>query len=231
MNGYTKCGLLKRIPPQFFFVCVCGLVAQPCLSLCNPMDCSWPGSSVHRISQARILGWVAISSSRGSSLSKDSNGVFYIGRQILYPWATRGSVPIIHCCVSLVSSPSLSSSNSVLFPTPQMKWTLHPVLFQGLLWTYTCSFLFYYSLYLPLSLSHCLSLWLSSFSLPNSFLSPFLPPSPSPCLGKNWALWILPIWTPENAGLGCGWKRGHRFLESWRWVEWMRNSERLRLLS
>ena len=38
-------------------------VAQPCLPLCDPMDCSLPGSSVHEISQARILEWVAISSS------------------------------------------------------------------------------------------------------------------------------------------------------------------------
>ena len=41
--------------------------AQPCLTLCNPMDRSPPGSSVHGISQARILGWFAISSSGGSS--------------------------------------------------------------------------------------------------------------------------------------------------------------------
>ena len=40
---------------------------QPGLTLCNPMDCSPPGSSVHGILQARILEWVAISSSRGSS--------------------------------------------------------------------------------------------------------------------------------------------------------------------
>ena len=44
----------------------CGC-AQMCLTLCNPMDCSPPGSSVYRISQARILEWVAISSSRESS--------------------------------------------------------------------------------------------------------------------------------------------------------------------
>ena len=37
------------------------LVAQSCLTLCNPMDCSPPGSSVHGISQERILKWVAIS--------------------------------------------------------------------------------------------------------------------------------------------------------------------------
>ena len=43
------------------------LVAQLCLTLCDPMDCSPPGSSVHRILQERILEWVAIPFSRGSS--------------------------------------------------------------------------------------------------------------------------------------------------------------------
>ena len=42
-------------------------VAQSCPTLCDHMDCSLPGSSVHRILQARILEWVAISFSRGSS--------------------------------------------------------------------------------------------------------------------------------------------------------------------
>ena len=45
----------------------CVLVTQSSLTLGNPMDCSPPGSSVHGISQARILEWVAISYSRGSS--------------------------------------------------------------------------------------------------------------------------------------------------------------------
>ena len=48
--------------------CVC---AQFCLTLCNPKDCSPPGSSVHGILQARILEWVAISSSRGSFQPRD----------------------------------------------------------------------------------------------------------------------------------------------------------------
>ena len=38
-----------------------GLVSKSCLTLCNPMDCSPPGSSVHEISQTRILEWVATS--------------------------------------------------------------------------------------------------------------------------------------------------------------------------
>ena len=47
--------------------CLCCLLAWLCPTLCNPMDCSPPSSSVHGISQARILEWVAISFSRGSS--------------------------------------------------------------------------------------------------------------------------------------------------------------------
>ena len=76
---------------------VCCLVAQLCLTLCNPMDCSLPGSSVHGISQARILEWVAISSSRGDSWLRDPTHISCIGRRILYHWATReaqvGSLP------------------------------------------------------------------------------------------------------------------------------------------
>ena len=47
------------------------LVTQPCLTLCDPMDCSPPSSSVHGIFQARILECIAISSSRGSSQPRD----------------------------------------------------------------------------------------------------------------------------------------------------------------
>ena len=46
------------------------LVAQSCQTLCDFMDCSPPGSSVHEIFQARILEWVAISSSKGYSKQK-----------------------------------------------------------------------------------------------------------------------------------------------------------------
>ena len=42
-------------------------VAQSCLTLCKPMDCSLPGSSIHKIFQARVLEWVAIAFSRASS--------------------------------------------------------------------------------------------------------------------------------------------------------------------
>ena len=51
-----------------------GLVAKSCLT-CDPMNCSLPGSSVHRTSQARILEWVAISFSRGSSRHSNRTSV------------------------------------------------------------------------------------------------------------------------------------------------------------
>ena len=47
------------------------LSLQLCRTLCNPMDCCWPGSSVHEILQARILEWAAIPFSRGSSQPRD----------------------------------------------------------------------------------------------------------------------------------------------------------------
>jgi len=60
---------------------VCGLVAQLCLTLCNPIDCSPPGSSVHAILQARILEWVAIPFSRGSSPPRDQTQVSRIANR------------------------------------------------------------------------------------------------------------------------------------------------------
>ena len=56
-------------------------VTQLHLTLCDPKDCSLPGSSVHGILQARILEWVAIPSSRGPSQPRDQthiSGLFYI---------------------------------------------------------------------------------------------------------------------------------------------------------
>ena len=51
--------------------------------LCKPMDCIWPGSSVHGISQARLLEWVAILFSRESSSPKDRILVSHIAGQLL----------------------------------------------------------------------------------------------------------------------------------------------------
>ena len=64
-------------------------VAQLCLTLCNPIDCSLPGSSVHRISQARTLEWVAISFSRRSSRPRNWTLVSHIVDRCFTIWATR----------------------------------------------------------------------------------------------------------------------------------------------
>ena len=78
-NGYNK---FTELPLSH--ICACS-VAQSCLTLCNLTDCSPAGSPVHEIFQARILEWVAISYSRGSSWFRDWTHVSCVScRQILY---------------------------------------------------------------------------------------------------------------------------------------------------
>ena len=62
--------------------------AQLCLTLCNPMNCSLPGSYIHGIVQARILEWVAISFSRRSSQPRNRTQVPHIAGRLLTVWAT-----------------------------------------------------------------------------------------------------------------------------------------------
>ena len=64
-------------------------VAQLCLTLCNPMDYILPGSSIHGIFQARVLEWVAISFSRGSSPPRDQTQVSWIAGRHFTIWATK----------------------------------------------------------------------------------------------------------------------------------------------
>ena len=63
-------------------------IAQSCPTLFNPMDSSLPGSSVHGIFQARVLEWVAISFSRGSSQPRDRTWVSYIADRRFIIWVT-----------------------------------------------------------------------------------------------------------------------------------------------
>ena len=73
------------------FVSVVELLSH--VRLKEPLDCSLPGPSVHGVLQARILEWVASSSSRGTSSPRDWTGVSCLGRWILYHWATREALP------------------------------------------------------------------------------------------------------------------------------------------
>ena len=88
-------------------------VAQSCLTLCNTMDCSLPGSSVHQILQARIVEWAAISFSRGSSWFRDQTRIsctFWIGRQILYHHGTKDTSHTKGLSITVTSI--VSSQNS-----------------------------------------------------------------------------------------------------------------------
>ena len=69
----------------FDTICDCSVV-QLYPILCDPMDYNPPGSSIHGMSQAKILEWVAISFSRGSSQPRDQT---CFGRWMLYHWVTR----------------------------------------------------------------------------------------------------------------------------------------------
>ena len=65
-------------------------VAQSCPTLCDPMDCSLLGSSIHGIFQARILEWVAISFSNGSSRPRDQTQVSFIVGRCFYRLSHQG---------------------------------------------------------------------------------------------------------------------------------------------
>ena len=83
----TQCGAVRPLWPQFRIWWVQSVTEALCvlshLRLCDPIDCSPPGSSIRAICQARILEWVAISHSRGSSWPRDRicvSWVSHIGR-------------------------------------------------------------------------------------------------------------------------------------------------------
>ena len=97
-----------------------------CVWLCDPMDGSLPGSSVHGISQTRILEWVAIPFPRGFSQPRDQTqvscieGGFFTAPGILY-WATR-EAPILSCCLLnyFSSQASFLQFHSLIELTPKL---------------------------------------------------------------------------------------------------------------
>ena len=101
------------------------LVTKLCLILLRLMDCSPPGPSVHGISQARILEWVAISFSRGSSQPRDRTQVSRIVGRCFTIWATREALIRIWIISGshLHSSPS-PSSPSLTFFSPSISFVL-----------------------------------------------------------------------------------------------------------
>ena len=101
-SSYSKCNLVicvinaerkKRTTTHssldHFFQRVESEVFQSCLTLCDPMDYRLPGSSMHRIFQASVLEWAAISFSRGSSWPRDWTLVSHTAGTPFTVWATR----------------------------------------------------------------------------------------------------------------------------------------------
>ena len=74
--------LFRNHPNSLILTCM--LVAQSCLTQCNPMDCSPPGFSVHKLLQARMLEWTAMPSSRGSSGPRDWTRVSCIAGRLYH---------------------------------------------------------------------------------------------------------------------------------------------------
>ena len=102
-KGLSAVGNLESENPYVLSVTImiengcCCFFFRLCPTLCDPLDSSPPGSSVHGISQAIILEWVTISFSRGSSWPKDQTHDSCVGRRALYCWATGEAQKVLVC--------------------------------------------------------------------------------------------------------------------------------------
>ena len=86
-------------------------VAQSCPTLCDPVDCSLPGYSIHGIFQARILEWVAFPFSKGSSQPRDQTQFSCIAGGFFTNWVTRE----VHFVIKLGFKLRFSDGNPKLF--------------------------------------------------------------------------------------------------------------------
>ena len=105
---------------EFIAFYACNKSLQSCMTLCNPMDCSPPGSSVHGILQARILEWVVMPASRGSSQPRDPTrvslspalaGEFFTTR----PLSPRRRLRIVYLAVKK----AVGTLSEILIPRPR----------------------------------------------------------------------------------------------------------------
>ena len=113
-------GQTVRNKQRNLYMRVCVLVTQWYLALCNPMDCSLPGSSVHGILQARILKWIAIPVSRGHFHPRDRTWVSCIAGRFFIIWATREALLtglFHHFVFSLLASETLDPLSLISFHT------------------------------------------------------------------------------------------------------------------
>ena len=105
--------------------CCCCLVSKSYLTLWDPMHCSSSGSSVCGISKARILEWVTIPFSRGSSWTRDQAYISCLDRPALYHWATGEDLKQKLDIIKALNCPYLLSLASFLpFSYLQSCWSL-----------------------------------------------------------------------------------------------------------
>ena len=133
-NIHNIAKVIHNIIFEFFFrtkwVSEVSEIAQLCPTLCDPVDHSLSGSSIHGILQARILEWVAISFSRGSSWPRDRAQVFHIGGRCFNLWATREALKKnSHQMedVNLMKQSSFQREGHTVhwsWDTPDTRWTL-----------------------------------------------------------------------------------------------------------
>ena len=121
-----------------------GEVAQSCLTLCGPMDCSQPGFSISGILQARMLEWVAISFSKRSSWPRDWTQVSCIVGRRFTIWATRQvlyllSMTILTChsrplLIFCLDDQSIDINGMLTFPVVLVLLSISPFICQYLLY-------------------------------------------------------------------------------------------------
>ena len=112
----------------FWFILCCAvlcLVAQSCLTLCEPEDCSLPGPSVHGILQARILEWIVMPSFSGSSQPRDQTQALPHCRQILYCLSHKGSPRLVGSLILLQGIFLIQESNWGLLHCRQILYQLN----------------------------------------------------------------------------------------------------------
>ena len=108
--------------------CCCLLFSHSVMSnSCDPIDCSPPGSSVRRISQARILEWVSIYFCRGSSWPRDQTCVSCISRWILYHWAPREACICMCICVYIYRDKCVCINSWYLCTCVRMCFCIFPL--------------------------------------------------------------------------------------------------------
>ena len=172
--------------------------SQLCLTHYNPVDCSPPGSSIHGILQARILEWVALSFSRGSSRPRDRTQVSRIAGRHFNLWARS-----IFCFVGLIYqtvSTEWSRNIAVFLLSLPLFFTyfLLNISFQSLM-TFGEAYVFYLLKWTPLQSSQLASFqslnYLKSFTVLQAYYTEWSKPErKTPIQYTNAYIWNLERW-------------------------------------